>query len=276
MLFLLKRATGLVGFLVLGLLFATSGSMAADGRLTITGSSTVAPLTLEIAKRFESQNPGVRIDVQSGGSSRGMSDARTGIADIGMVSRALRSDEGDLTSFTLAMDGLSVIIHASNPVQSLTRAQIIAIYTGQIVNWKDVGGSDMPISVVNKAEGRSTLELFLQYTGLKNSAIKASVVIGDNQQGIKTVAGTKGAIGYVSIGAAEYEQRQKTPIKLLPMDGIPATTDSVRQGVFPLSRPLNLVVKGEPSSLAKTFITFAQGKEVHDIVKEQFFVPLER
>jgi len=110
--------------------------------------------------------------VQTGGSSRGVSDARAGLADIGMASRALKNDEKDLLQFTIALDGISVILNKANPVESLNKQQIIDIYTGKIVNWETVGGNDAPITVINKAEGRSTLELFLHYFGLKNTEVK--------------------------------------------------------------------------------------------------------
>ena len=248
---------------------------AAEGKLTLTGSSTVAPLALEMAKRFEKQNPGVRIDVQSGGSSRGIADARSGVAQIGLVSRALKAEERDLVAHTVALDGISLILHRSNPVASLSDAQIKAIYTGQVRNWREVGGPDLPITVVNKAEGRSTLELFLHYFALSNSQIKPQVVIGDNAQGIKTVAGNVGAIGYVSIGAADYEARQGTAIKLLPMGGVAASLAQVRAGKFPLVRPLNLVTRGEPKGLALAFIRFAKSQAAHDLVEAQFFVALD-
>lgn len=261
---------------VIGLLGIAGAPPAWGDKLVLTGSSTVAPLALEIGKRFEKQNPGVRIDVQSGGSSRGVADARSGLADIGMVSRALHPQENDLVAHTIAMDGIGIILHSSNPVQSLTDAQIKAIYTGRIISWKDVGGKDERITVVNKAEGRSTLELFLHYFLLKNSDIKAHVVIGDNQQGIKTVAGNPGAIGYVSIGTAEFEAVQGTRIRLLPMEGVAATVANVRDGRFPLSRPLNLVTRGAPSNLARRFIDFARSEKVNDLIQAQFFVPLAR
>lgn len=261
----------IAGFLTV---FSGSSAIAGENKQVLTGSSTVAPLALEIAKRFEKENPGVRVDVQTGGSSRGINDARMGLADIGMVSRALKPEESDLTPFTIAMDGIGMIVHKSNPVQKLSDEQIKSIYTGAIENWKDVGGTNMPITVVNKAEGRSTLELFLHHFSLKNSEIKAHVVIGDNQQGIKTVSGSPGSIGYVSIGTAEYEEQHGTPIRLLPMEGIPATVENVQNETFPLSRQLNLVVKNTPSPLARKFIEYAQSKDVHDLIEAQFFVPL--
>lgn len=247
-----------------------------QGKLVLTGSSTVAPLAAEIAKRYEAEHSGVRIDVQTGGSSRGIADARQGVADLGMVSRSLKDNEKDLQAFTIAKDGVSVIVNSANPVKSLTDKQIVDIYTDKINNWKQLGGLDAPITVVNKAEGRSTLELFAGHFKLKTKDIKADVVIGDNEQGIKTVAGNPNAIGYVSIGSGEYGATHKTPIKLLPVEGVAASITNVSNGTFPISRPLNLVTNKPPTGLTKDFIDFARSKDVQDIVKEQYFVPVSQ
>lgn len=243
--------------------------------VTITGSSTIAPLMLEIGKRFESTHPGVRIDVQSGGSSRGVSDARQGLAQIGMVSRAGKDDERDLQWVPIALDGIAIILHKENPVSALSSDQIRAIYRKEIKNWSEVGGKDAPITVVNKAEGRSTLELFAGHFKLKPEEIKADVVIGENLQGIKTVAGNPDSIGYVSIGTAEYESKAGTPIKVLGPDGSTATLEGVRNKSYPVSRELNLVLKGTPAGTVKEIVDFAQSPAVRDLVEEQFFVPLD-
>jgi phosphate transport system substrate-binding protein len=250
------------------------GSPDRSTKIVLTGASTLAPLAGEIGKRFEGLHPGVRVDVQTGGSSRGVGDVRQGLNSIGMVSRPLKEDERDLHAFGVANDGVSIIFHRSNPVQALTNQQVVDIYTGKITNWSQVGGNDAPITVVNKAEGRSTLELFTSYFKLKNSDIKAHVVIGDNEQGIKTVAGNPNSIGYVSIGTAEYDVAKGEPIKLLGIGGVEATSANVANGKFPLSRPLNLVTKSPPEGLVKEFIEFAQSPQVHDLVREQSFVPL--
>jgi phosphate transport system substrate-binding protein len=279
--FMLKKYAALVALWVAVLMCipvsAGAQKTAADqltGKLVITGASTLAPLIAEIGKRFESLYPAVRIDVQSGGSSRGVADTRQGLSDIGMVSRAMKEDEQDLSAFPVARDGVCPILHRENPVQTLTDEQVVAIYTGKITNWKSVGGTDAPITVVNKAEGRSTLEVFLQHFKLKNSDIKAQVVIGDNEQGVKTVAGNHNAIGYVSIGTAEYDAVHGVPIKLLPIGAVAASTENVQKGVFPLSRPLHIVTRTPPVGLAKAFIEFAQSKAVYDLIRQQYFVPL--
>lgn len=274
----LKRL-GLIALTLTGLSACSPPTESTDGELRgkviLTGSSTVAPLASELGKRFEQEHPEVRVDVQTGGSSRGLADARSGQADIGMMSRDLAADETDVTAYAVARDGVAMIIHADNPVTELSPEQVIDIYTGDITQWSAVGGSDAPVSVVNKAEGRSTLEVFLKHFDLENSDIDAQVIIGDNEQGIKTVTGNPDAIGYVSIGAAENSIARGEPLKLLPLEGINPSTASVQDGSFPLSRTLNFVTNGEPETLTKTFIDFAQSPKVHDIVEQQNFVPID-
>ena len=261
--------------LVISVALVLSGCSQSDtAKLTLTGSSTIAPLVMELGRAFEKLHPNVRIDVQTGGSSRGVADARAGLADIGMVSRELKQSESDLLPHAIAYDGIALIINKNNPIKVLSDKQIIAIYQGHIDNWQEVGGPDQVITVVNKAEGRSTLELFLKYFKLNNREIKADIVIGDNQQGVKTVAGNHWAIAYISVGAAEYEEQHGTPIKLLGVGGETASISSIKQGRYPLSRPLNIVTLDEPLGLAKEFIEFAQSSQVLGLVEQQYFIPI--
>ncbi|EMI16707.1 phosphate ABC transporter, phosphate-binding protein [Rhodopirellula maiorica SM1] len=100
------------------------------------------------------------------------------------------------------------------------------------------------------------------------------MVIADNEQTIKTVAANPAAIGYVSIGTAEYYVAAGVAIKLLPLAGVEAAIDNVRSGSFPLSRPLNLVVKQPPTGRVKAFLDFANSSDVSDLIAEHYFVPL--
>lgn len=255
-------------FLLLSPAFATE-------KIIVTGSSTIAPVLSDIAKAFEKAHKTYRVDVQTGGSSRGINDARKSLADIGMVSRALKAKESDLHVYLLAKDGLAIITHKNNVLSELTTDQIRNIYLGKITNWKELGGMNKKIVVVNKAEGRSTLELFLKFFKLKNSEIKASVVIGDNEQGIKTVSSNPSSIAYVSVGTAEYNQSVGVPIRLLAFKGIDAKVLNVEKGEYPLSRELNLVTKLKPSGAVKDFIDFATSKASHEIIREHYFVPIQ-
>jgi phosphate transport system substrate-binding protein len=246
------------------------------GKLVITGSSTIAPMIAEIGKRFESSHSGVRIDVQTGGSSRGITDVREGLADIGMSSRALKEQEKDgLSSWLLARDGVCFLVHKNNPIKELSDQQIRDIFTGTITNWRQVGGHDAPITVINRADGRSELELFSHHFQVKPTDMRAHLIAGDNEQGIKTLAGNPNAIIYMSVGTSEYDAAQGVPLKLLPLNGIAATTENVRNGSFPFSRPLVLVTKLDTKPLTKEFIEFALSSTVHDVIQELSFVPIK-
>ena len=246
---------------------------AATQRISVVGSSTVLPLMGEIAKHYEQGHPGVRVDVQAGGSARGLLEVRQGTAQLGMVSRALKADENDVSRLLVALDGLGVIVHRSNPVQQITKAQVVDIFSGKLTNWQQLGGADVPITVVSKAEGRSTLEVFSAYFGLSYRDIRAQVVIGDNQQGIQTVSGAAGAIAYVSIGAAEYESKQGTAIKLLTLDGHTASTAAVAAGTYPITRELNLVFKPPVTPAVQALLDTVKSPAAAHLVEAQYFVP---
>jgi len=251
------------------------GRESEDGQtVVLTGSSTVAPVATDAAKRYEESHPGVRIDVQSGGSSRGIADAMSGLADLGMISRALKPEESELRSHRIAMDGVCVIVNSGNPVSDLTKEQLVDIYTGKVEIWSDLGGGDGEIVVASKAEGRATLEVFLGYTGLDSADIAADVIVGENQHAIKTVAGNVNSIAYVSIGAAASEAAAGTPIKLIACDGVAATTEAVAKGTFPITRPLQVVSHGELKPEAKEFLDFLQSREIDDIIEGHLYVPV--
>ncbi len=246
-----------------------------SGRLTLAGSSTVQPLAEVLAQEFAALHPEVRIDVQGGGSAVGTTAPQSGLADIGMVSRALHAEETQrLRPTTFALDGIALIVPASNPVSGLSSQQVSAIYSGVITHWKVLGGADARIIVVNKEEGHATLEVFEQYFDLQGKFVRDAVIIGPNGQAIATVAGNPHAIAYVSIGAAEAAAALGTPIKLLALDGIAATSANVQQGTYRLIRPLNFVTVGAPQGLAKAFLEFVLTPAGQQIVQTWDFAPL--
>ncbi|KWD74626.1 ABC transporter substrate-binding protein [Burkholderia ubonensis] len=244
------------------------------GKLVITGSSTLAPMIEQIGKRFQVRHPGVQFDVQTGGSGRGISDAMAGQADIGMASRALKDNESTLYSFAVARDGICVILHRDNPVQALSNQQVADIFTGKITNWRQVGGHDAPIVVINPKESFGSVDLFNHFFNIKYSDIKAQRVVGVNAERFKALIDAPNGIAYVSLGAAERQvTANHLPIRLLPADGVAPTTKNIRSGNFPISRPLLLLTKVSPSGLVKEFINFALSAQVTDIVEQYDFVP---
>lgn len=257
------------------LVLASCGKKDSGTVIVLTGASTIAPIISDVAKRYEAANPGVRIEVQTGGSSRGIADTLSGTADLGMVSRTLSADEaGKLTAYRIAADGVCVVLHKDNPVSELNKDQLISIYTKKVTNWKEFGGPDATIVVANKAEGRSTLEVFLNYLKLDNADVKADVVVGENLHVINSVVANPNTIGYVSIGTAASEAKGGTPIKLVSTGGIPATTENVANGTFPITRPLNIVEDAQTSPAAKAFLDHMKSSAINDIIEKHFFVPV--
>ena len=261
------------GMLVAGGALAQGGSAPPAGKLLITGSSTMRPMIMEMARRFESRNPGVSIEVQGGGSGRGIADARAGKADIGMASRALGEKEADLRGYPIARDGVCVIVNRANPVARLSDAQVRDIYVGRIANWKTLGGPDQPITVLERPADRSSHELFHDHFGLKGAAVKAARSVGDNVDLIRAVAEDPAAIGYVSVGEAERTAQAGGAIRLLPMGGVQASSRTILSGDFPVQRALTLVTRGARSGPARAFINFALSAQVSDIVRKHDFIP---
>ena len=245
---------------------------AAPVKLTIMGSSTMAPLVIELAKVFQERNPGVAIDVKSGGSGVGISAAREGKADIGMASRALSDKERDLQGFAIARDGVSVVVHRDNPVQALNSAQVVGIFTGRIRNWKALGGGDAPITVINRAEGFSSLEVFTQYFEVNRADIKATITAAENDATYRALAADRNAITYVSVGESERRAAAGEPIKTLAIDGVAATSANVRAGKYGVVRSLTLITKGLPAGAAKNFIDYALSPQAAPIIRRHDFV----
>jgi len=259
------------------------GDAALRGTLVITGSSTVAPLVAEMGRRFEASHPGVRVDIQTGGSSRGIADLRRGLAAVAMISRRLTEDEMDLAAHPVAVDAVGFVVHRDNSVPFLDEDAVRAIFTGQIRDWSEVGGRPGRIVVVHKAEGRGTLELFLHTFGLSQADVRPDVIVSENQHGIKTVAGSPGALGYVSVGAVEEEVAGGTAVRIVPLgggsldlSGASSEEAPVAGEGSPMTRTLDLVTDHAPDPLVRAFLEFARSPAVEDLVRGLRFIPPSR
>jgi phosphate transport system substrate-binding protein len=217
----------------------------------------------------------VEINVEMGGSARGLSDTRDGKADVGMVSRVMTDNERDLKGFPIARDGLGLVVHKGNPVSALTSNQIVGIFTGRITNWSKVGGQNAPIIVINREDGRGSTDLFTQHFKLQYREIRAQAVIGDDVPVINAVAARPNAISMMSVIAAEIKANAGASIKLVSLDGVAATRANILTGNYPLVRPLTLVTRGLPRGLAERFIEYSLSPQVVDIVENMGYVPYQ-
>lgn len=243
----------------------------------ITGSSTLGPLIAAAAERYEKEHPEVRIDVQTGGSSRGIADARRGLAEIGMTSRGLApSERAGLREHIIARDGVGFVVHTDNPVSSLTGSQLLDIFTGIKTDWLDVGGDAGEIVVINRPAGRSELSLVAGYFRIPPGRMVAAAIGGENTQVIKLVAGNPRAISYVSIGSAAHSITSGSQAKLLELGDIPATPAHVREGTYALPRPLVLVTGPKVSPAAQAFLDELLSDRIDDLILAHSFAPPQR
>lgn len=281
------KVLALLVLLILGTSVLLAFTSEAEERYAITGSSTVAPILQRVSEEFDALPDGgarLVLDVQTGGSTRGIVDARAGAVDAGMASRDLSPEEArELEVVTIAQDGIALIVHADNPLGAVDTETVRRIFRGQVGRWSELdaargteggGGSQAEIAVINKAEGRATLTVFLEHFGLENREIRAAAVIGDNAQGVRLVSGNPDAIGYVSIGEALHARASGAPIKLLELDGVAAMTENVADGSYRLRRPLHLLFPGELDPQDRALLDFLAGPRGRAIIADFHFVPV--
>lgn len=242
--------------------------------LRVTGSSSMCPLIAAIGERYRAVQPGVRLDVQCGGSERGIRDVREGNAEIGMVARALRSEEKDLVGFPMARDGVSIIVHKSNPLAGLTHEQIAGIFSGRIDSWRPLSGKDAPIAALLREKERPVTELFEKHFDLKGR-MRGKVVPGDNPLTIAAVAADPAAIAYVSSGEAGRQAGAGAAIRVVPVGGVAPTERNVTTGNYPITRPLSLITRGLPAGAAKEFVSYCLSAKVVDLIVRFDLVPYE-
>ncbi len=253
-----------------------SAAPALSGTVEIAGSTSVQPLVEDLAKAFSAKYPDVKINIQGGGSSVGVSSAADGTADIGNVSRALKdAEKAELKDYTIALDGITVAVNPKNPVSALTAEQVTRILKGEIKNWKEVGGADQPIIVIIREASSGTRDGFQEFFKLQEKVdgkltefvTEETVQTNDNGSMMTNIAGKEGAIGYCSLGSAN------DTVKLLSVDGVAPTEATILDGTYKYQRPFVMATKGEAQGLAKAFIEWVMGDEGKAIVAGKYIVP---
>jgi len=247
-------------------------AIAQPSKLIVSGSSTIFPLMTEIARRFEGANPGVKVEVSSGGSGKGIADLRAGASDIAMVSRQLVENERDLFAYPLCRDGAAIVVHRSNPLNGLRAQQLSALLTAAATDWKQLGGRPGTIKLAWRTEGQAIPELVLNQLKLRPEQIRSQKTIFENTDAIAFVAGDRNAITVAALGVAERSVKAGMAIKLLAYEGVPASTRAVRDHTYALSRPLSLVTRTQPTGLQKALIDFAGSRSVADLHEQYGFV----
>jgi phosphate transport system substrate-binding protein len=251
---------------------SSSATEALSGKILITGSTSFLELMGALGEAFSEENPDVTVDVQAGGSGVGISDAINKVNDLGMSSRELKTDgtEEGLNKSVLAIEAIAVIVNAANPVKDLTKDQIIAIFKGEITNWKEVGGADKAITVFNRESSSGTRGAFgelmkLEKTGTDGYNYFTPNAVTQDSTGkvLAGVAADENAIGYIGLGSVDES------VHAVSIGGVSPTLVTIKDGTYILKRPFLLLTNKEVENpLVKAFIAFTQSAAGEALVAE--------
>lgn len=240
--------------------------------ISISGSTSVGPLMEKIQEKYEEENGNTTLEIQQNGSGAGIKDVISGISEIGMSSRELKDDEKTSVEGTIvAYDGIALLVNPENPVKNISLEDVKKIYTGEITNWKELGGDDSPIVVVSREEGSGTRDAFQEIVGYESEELLKDATISDGSGAVKTtVAGNKNAIGFAS-----FEYIDNT-VAALSIDDVEPTADNVKAGIYKISRPFILITKEDSlTENGQGLINFVLSAEGQQIVKENKLITIE-
>jgi phosphate transport system substrate-binding protein len=249
------------------------------GELKVSGSDTMVNMSQAWAEAFMTGSPNALITVKGGGSGTGIKDLIAGTTDFANASREIKAEEsdkikakgGEAVETKVARDGIAIIVNPANGVEKVTKEQLGKVFRGEITNWKDVGGADKAIVLVSRDTASGTYEFFKEaVVGKDKNYAKSARLLPTNQGIVDEVKSNDAAIGYVGVG---YEA---PGVKVVAVDGVKASVDTVLDGTYPLSRYLYMIGNGPPKGVGKAFVDWILSAEGQKIVKEQGFVPLSK
>ena len=234
-----------------------------SGTVSTDGSTSMEKVINSLGESFMAQNKDVKFTYNPTGSGSGIQAVSEGRCDIGLSSRALKDDEkaSGLVETTLALDGIAIVVNPENPVSDLDVDTIAKIYTGEITNWKDVGGDDAEIVLIGREAGSGTRDGFESITDTKDACAYRQELTSTGDV-INTVSTNPNAIGYASLSVVGDS------VKALTVGGVEATEDTVRDGSYVVQRPFVLVTKEgtELSAAAQAFFDYALSADAADII----------
>lgn len=263
---------------VLIVMFAMFVPFAGAAELEIDGSTTVGPIGDAFAEYFQNDNPNLSITVKKTGSGDGAAALIDGRCQVAMMSRFMRLsefkqaiDNGVMpVAHAVAMDGVCIVVHPSNPVKNLTIDQVRDIYSGKITNWKELGGSDSVIIPISRDTSSGTYETFDGLVMRKTKMASGVEYVNSNPQAHARTKTTTGAISYVGIGFLDSN------VRALEINGVMPSNKTIAKGIYPVSRALYLFTNGYPDlgSIVHQFCSFYLTEEGQEIIEAKGFVPL--
>ncbi len=248
------------------------------GTINVEGSDTLVNVATSWSQAFMTANPGVMISVKGGGSGTGIASLINKTIDFADASREMKQEEIDQAKangvnpveYTVARDGIAVIVNPANGVEDLTIDQIGKIYRGEIKNWKEVGGADKAIVILSRDSSSGTYEYFKEAVVGKDANYASSAkLLPSNQAIVDETAANDAAIGYVGVGYVDAK------IKVLKVEGTAASVAAVLDNTYKISRGLYMYSNGEATGVMKAYLDWILSAEGQKIVEDEGFVPVQ-
>ena len=253
------------------LLMLCACSKEESGTVSTNGSTSMESVIGALSEKFMEDHSGITVTYDATGSGTGIEAASNGTCDIGLSSRALKEEETGLTGTTVALDGIAIIVNADSPIEDLTIEDIASIFTGTYTNWSEVGGEDLEIACIGRESGSGTRDGFESITGTED-ACQLSQELTSTGAVIEAVKNSPNAIGYASLSAVEGQEG----IKVLTVNGVTCSEETIQDGSYEIQRPFVLVTKEgeELSEAAQSFFDFATSADAADLIREAGAVPV--
>ena len=251
----------------------TEAAAELSGSITMAGSTPMEKFANALAEAFMEIHPDVSVQAEFTGSSAGVEAVLAGQSDIGNSSRNLADDEKSAGAVEniVAIDGIAVVTDPANTASDLTKEQLVQIYTGEVKNWSEVGGEDLPIVVVGREAGSGTRGAFEEILEIEDMCQYANELDSTGAVMAK-VASTPGAIGYVSLDVLD------DTVKALKIGGVDANEENIKDGSYILSRPFVMATKGEISEqneLVQALFDYVYSAEGQELVKSVGLIAVE-
>ena len=241
-----------------------------SGTLSMNGSTSMEKVINAVNGAFIEKNKGVTVNLNLTGSGTGIQEASEGKCDIGNSSRKLKDEEAEkLDATVVGLDGIALVVNPANKLEDITLQDLAKVYSGEITNWKELGGDDKAIVVIGREDGSGTRDGF------------ESIVMGDKEPKyaqelestgsvINAVATTDGAIGYASLANVDET------VKALKVGGVEATEENVKSGAYKVQRPfICATLKSSDNKLVKAYLDFILSEEGQALVLAQGAVPVK-
>ena len=248
----------------------TSQTQQLSGVVNTNGSTSMEKVMQVLIEAFKEQQPNVTVNYTGSGSGAGVTSAIDGTADLGLASRALKSEEEEkgAQANIVALDGVAVVVNPDNAVDDLTVDQIAQIFKGEITNWKDLGGADEEIAVYGREAGSGTRGAFEERVGVED-AWKYLSEYSSTGDVIGNVASNPSAIGYASLSAVGDN------VKAVKVNGVECSEATVQDGTYEIQRPLVMITKDgtQLSDAAQAFLDFAMSADAASLIAQAGAVP---